>query len=431
MKSRISAGSSELLNRIKPKSEFGRNILTLMSGATVAQAIPIAISPILTRLYTPEDFGVFALFIALLSVFGSVASGRYEQALLLPKKEEDAINLMALGFIITLLLSTFLLLILLLLHDTIVSLLNNTHIGAWLYFLPLAILFTGLFNVLSYFNNRKKHYADLRNAAIAKSFAGAVVQIAVGWIKSGAAGLIIGQMASLLAANAKLLKNTLADSTFFDRLSRVRIIALAKKYRDFPKFQGPHAILNSFSSQMPIYFFSAFFTSGVVGFFALSIRIVFLPLSIISSSAAKVFNEKAARSLGGQENLHFLTRNVLTSTVKKTLLPFAVIVLFAPDIFAFVFGTPWREAGVYTQILSPWLYMVFVVSMVAYIPNLYNQQKRALKLEIIYTLLRLISLATGIIFHSVYIAIALFSLSGFVMLAYNLGWMLSLTKGEH
>ena len=84
-----------MLTKLKPKSEFTRNVLTLMTGTTIAQAIPIAISPILTRLYTPKDFGVLALFVAITSIFGSIANGRYELAIMLPKKDEDAINIFA------------------------------------------------------------------------------------------------------------------------------------------------------------------------------------------------------------------------------------------------------------------------------------------------------------------------------------------------
>ena len=86
-----------MLTKLKPKSEFTRNVLTLMTGTTIAQAIPIAISPILTRLYTPKDFGVLALFVAITSIFGSIANGRYELAIMLPKKDEDAVNILALG----------------------------------------------------------------------------------------------------------------------------------------------------------------------------------------------------------------------------------------------------------------------------------------------------------------------------------------------
>ena len=89
-----------MINKLKPKSEFSRNVLTLMTGTTIAQAIPIAISPILTRIYTPEDFGILALFVAISTIFGSIANGRYELAIMLPKKDEDAINIFALGFIV-------------------------------------------------------------------------------------------------------------------------------------------------------------------------------------------------------------------------------------------------------------------------------------------------------------------------------------------
>jgi O-antigen/teichoic acid export membrane protein len=90
-----------LLTKLKPKSEFAKNVLTLMTGTTIAQAIPIAISPILTRIYTPEDFGVFALYMSLASIISVVATGRYELAIMLPKKDDDAINIVALSTLIS------------------------------------------------------------------------------------------------------------------------------------------------------------------------------------------------------------------------------------------------------------------------------------------------------------------------------------------
>ena len=90
-----------MINKLKPKSEFSRNILTLMTGTTISQAIPISISPILTRIYTPEDFGVFALFLAITTIIGSFSNGRYELAIMLPENDEDAINIAGLGFIIS------------------------------------------------------------------------------------------------------------------------------------------------------------------------------------------------------------------------------------------------------------------------------------------------------------------------------------------
>ena len=106
------------------KSEFNRNVLTLMTGTTIAQAIPIAITPILTRIYTPEDFGVFALFIAIASIFGTIVNGRYELAIMLTRKDEDAINIFALGFIITFVISLILLILVLVFNNYFVKFLK-------------------------------------------------------------------------------------------------------------------------------------------------------------------------------------------------------------------------------------------------------------------------------------------------------------------
>jgi len=202
-----------MLNKLKPKSEFSRNVLTLMTGTTIAQAIPIAISPILTRIYTPEDFGVFALFIAITAILGTVANARYELAIMLPKKDEDAINIFALGFIITCMITFASLILVIVFNEYFTNFLGNEAIRIWLYFVPIALFFTGMFNILNYFNNRRKNYKDLRNAIIFKSIILVITQLSIGFIKQGAMGLISGEILSRMASNSKLLKNIVKDKT--------------------------------------------------------------------------------------------------------------------------------------------------------------------------------------------------------------------------
>ncbi|MDA1148956.1 MAG: oligosaccharide flippase family protein, partial [Bacteroidetes bacterium] len=184
-----------MIKRLKPKSEFNRNVLTLMTGTTIAQAIPIAITPILTRLYTPEDFGLLALFVAVTAIFGSIANGRYELAIMLPEEDEDAINIAALGLLIALVFSIVLLIPAIFLNGQITNLLRNQEIGFWLYFVPFIVLMTGLYNVLNYLNTRKKLYKDIAKATILRSSVSAAIQVSVGFFKSGVTGLISGQMA--------------------------------------------------------------------------------------------------------------------------------------------------------------------------------------------------------------------------------------------
>ncbi len=400
-----------------------------MTGTTIAQAIPIAISPILTRLYTPEDFGVFALFLAITGVFSVVASGRYELALMLPRKEEDAINIFALGLVILFILSLLLLLFIVILHPYIVNMVNNNLIGYWLYFVPVAFLFIGLFNLLSYYNNRIKHYSDIANATIVKSVVLAVLQVGIGLFKAGPGGLISGQIISSLFANMRLLKNIIKNKMLLSKISKIKMITLAKQYKDFPKYQAPHAMLNTFSAQLPVYLFTPFFGLHVVGLYALSTRIVFAPMMILSGASAKVYNQKVTQLYHEKGDAYGFTVRLLKSFVKKIIIPFSIIVIFAPNIFGFIFGEEWREAGVYTQILSPWLFLNVIVSVIAFIPSLTNMQKKALWVSFVYTLVISVAIFMGMHYNSLYLSLTLYSLFASCILLYNLRWMLNKLKG--
>jgi len=362
-----------MLNNLKPKSEFSRNVLTLMTGTTIAQAIPIVISPILTRIYTPEDFGVFALFVAITSIFGSIANGRYELAIMLPEKDEDAINIFALGFIITSVISLTLLILVILFHDYFVTLLNNKEIDVWLYFVPLVVFFIGLFNILNYFNNRKKQYIDIANANIIKSIVLAITQLLIGFIKSGVAGLISGQILSQVFANMRLLKNIIKDKKLMSNISKTKIIALAKRYKNFPKISLLTVLLNVSSIQITIILISFFYNSTILGYFSLVRRVLAVPLSVIGSSVVKVFYQEAV--IEKQKTGKAI--KIFNYTAKKlfVLSFFIFIILYftIEDIFSFVFGSKWSIAGEYGKILLPYYFINFISSPLDEIINVFEK----------------------------------------------------------
>ena len=127
---------------MKIKSEYSKNIITLLSGNALAQAIPIAISPILTRLYTPEDFGVVALFGSISVLFGSIVNAQYESAIVLPRKNDDAYSIASLSLLIATVFSIILFIVILIFHDCIVDILGTEEISLWLYFIPLVVHLT-------------------------------------------------------------------------------------------------------------------------------------------------------------------------------------------------------------------------------------------------------------------------------------------------
>ncbi|MEA1879149.1 MAG: oligosaccharide flippase family protein, partial [Campylobacterota bacterium] len=150
-----------MLKKLKPKSEFSRNVLTLMTGTTIAQAIPIAISPILTRIYTPEDFGVFALYMAIASIIAVVATGRYEMAIMLPKEEDDVKSIVKLIMILLSAVTFITFCIVFFFNQTITNLFQNPEISNWLYFLPMSIFLVGLYQVYNYLLIREKNFKRL------------------------------------------------------------------------------------------------------------------------------------------------------------------------------------------------------------------------------------------------------------------------------
>ncbi|MCT7506065.1 oligosaccharide flippase family protein [Aliarcobacter cryaerophilus] len=346
-----------MINKYKSRSEFSRNVLTLMTGTTIAQAIPIAISPILTRIYAPEDFGVFALFIAITAIFGTIANARYELAIMLPKKDEDAINIFALGFIITCFISLILLILVVIFNSYFTKLLGKEEISFWLYFVPITVFFSGLFNILNYFNNRKKNYKDLRNATILKSIILAIIQLSVGFVKAGASGLISGIIISNMFANLKLIRNILKNKILISKISKVKIIALAKRYKDFPKHSMIPSLFDNLSLQLPSLIIPKIFTYSISGYFFFANRIVNLPVSLISASIAQVYLQKISEN----KNKGIETFSIFINTIKKLFsiaLPITIIgYIISPYIFTLLFGEEWRISGEIAQ----YLFLIFLI----------------------------------------------------------------------
>jgi len=363
-----------MTNKLKPKSEFTRNVLTLMTGTTIAQAIPIAISPILTRLYSPEDFGLFALFIAIASIFGSIANGRYELAIMLPKKDEDAINILALGFIINVVLSFTLLLVVLIFNDSLLSLLNNDDISSWLYLVPVSVFLMGCFNLLNYFNNRKKLYKDLAKANVAKSIAMAIVQLSFGFLKAGVFGLVSGQLTSQVVSNTKLFFN-IKRLNLFSKISRIKIIAQGKRYKDFPKFSMWAFLANTLSLNLINIFVSSVYNIKTLGFYSLTQKLLSIPLSLIGSSIGQVLFQESTK----EKQLTGKAINSFNSTVKKLFLitvpSFGILFFLVEDLFAFVFGEEWRIAGKYAQIIMPLFAVRFIVAPITLIAIVFEKIK--------------------------------------------------------
>jgi len=341
------------------KTEFSKNVLTLMTGTTIAQAIPIAITPILTRLYTPDDFGVFALFLAITAIAGAISNAQYEQAIVLPKKDEDAYNLVALGIIIAIFFSVLLLTIVFFFNQTIASLLGNEQLASYLYLIPISTLFVGIYNSLNFFNIRKKKYKNIANSQISRSTSLGISQLLIGHIALGPVGLIVGQIISYLSGNLMLFK-TLKNNYKQGFITREKMKQQGRVFKKFPFFSLPSILLNSINLNIVNFLISSIFSITTLGFYSLTQRIIGIPSRVIGSSIGQVYLQEASQSFLQKGN----TERVFLMTLKKlTLLSlpiFLVLYFIAEPAFAFVFGEEWRISGTYAKILIPLAAVRFV-----------------------------------------------------------------------
>lgn len=336
---------------------YSKNILTLISGNSLAQAIPIIVSPILTRLYTPSDFGVLALFSSIIVLLSSIASGQYESSIMLTKKEKDAYLIGGFAILISLSFSFITFFIILLFHTSILNYLNNNEIGTWLYIIPFITFLTTIFNVLNFLNLKLKNFKGIASVKVYKSLGLSIIQVSVGILKDGAFGLILGQVVSHFLGIFYLLKNI---NPFKYKFSFSRIIILAKKYKKFPIYYLPNnLIFNSFNTINNI-LISSFFSISNLGFYSFANKILGIPSSVIGSAISQAYLEKASSDV--KKNLSIM--NTFLLTLKKLVIisfPIFLFCFFSMElIFEFVFGKNWVIAGYYAQILSPLFFIRFV-----------------------------------------------------------------------
>lgn len=363
-----------MISKIKLKSEFSKNVLTLMTGTIIAQALPIIVTPILTRIYNPEDFGILALFVSITLIFGTIINGRYELAIMLPKSDDDAIGIAALALLISSIFSLLLLLIVVIFNEDIQLLFKNKELNFWLYIAPFTSWMTGLYYILTYLNNRKKLYNDLAKAQIYKSVVMVALQLVIGLIKKGSFGLLLGQVVSYFASIYRLFKNV---KSFYDISvwKKKSLLSYLVRYKKFPLYSLPGALLNVISGNIVTLFLPTLFSLSTLGFYSLAQRALGAPSALIGSSISNVFFQHAT----DEKNKTGKMINAFSSTVKKlifiAILVFGFAFFIIEDLFAFIFGESWRTAGVYAKIMIPMFGINFIVSAISLTDTIMEKQQ--------------------------------------------------------
>jgi len=345
------------------RGNFLRSVATLAGGTALAQAIPILSSPILTRLYTPENFGVLAVFTAIVSSFAPAVCGKYEIAMVLPRNHKQGIELLGIAMWFAFVLSLLFFLIIMFFSNSILSILKAQNLSGWIYLAPIFLFLTGLMTAMNYFANRQQDYGIMARSKMVRALAAALISIILGILGFGVSGLLFGLITGLLFTVGYLFY--VYHDHFTQSLLRLNQskLTLFKKYKDYPLFNATSGLLNGITMAMPVFFLTYYFTGDIVGYFALVSRVIETPLSFISPSVSQV-NLKTIVDLvnkGQSDGVFSYLLKLALSLLAIAFLPALILAIYAPDLCLILFGDNWRTAGVYIQILIPAFIVRFIV----------------------------------------------------------------------
>lgn len=344
------------------KSEFIKNSVTLITGTVLAQIIPILLQPILRRLFDPSDFGLFAIYSTILGIIVSIATLKYENTVMLPKKDEDAANLVVVSMFFALLISILTGGVFFFFGETLIEKFDlSPSIKNWLFVLPISIFLFSSYQAMNYWLIRKKSFRLSSFNKISRRGAEGGVQWVVGNFLPRI-GLIVGNISGD-AVNFFMGFVQLKRTGFQLRsIKKVKMIALTKRYRDFPLYSALPTLLNTLSLTLPVLIVDNFYGAEVTGFFDLSRMVLALPLALISVSISQVMFQNLSEKIREKQTIWPIIMRTAKLLGTISLVMVLAGYFFSVPVFKLVFGERWELSGQMTQLLILSYAVKFIVS---------------------------------------------------------------------
>lgn len=412
-----------ILTKYFKDGSFLRNLSVLMSGTAIAQIVSFTLMPIVSRLFTPEDFGIFGSYTSILGVITAVISLQYTQAIMLPKHKKEALNLFfvscfSVGSI------TVICLCIGIFYPSLINSLINFDSQFLVFLLPISALAFGINQTLQAWCIRIKAFKDTSQSQIIRSLSSITIWLIVGHFHGGAIGLISGSICAQFAASIKLW------SVFKEDLNRIQFVfswkklkSMSNKYRDFPLYAAPQNLMNALSQGLPVLLLGHFYGISIAGAYAFGMKILHVPTGFMLRPLRQVLFQKASESQNKGYNLYPLFIKSTLGLMSLSLIPSMIIFIWAPQIFSLIFGSEWLQAGIYVRWLILWTFISFSNVPAVLFARILRQQKNLFLFEIIVLVSRLIVLVIGGLYWRETETIIVFSILGFFLNLFLILWI--------
>lgn len=369
------------------QTKFSRNVFVLVGGTAFAQLIGLLSLPLLTRIYSPEDFTVLATYASILAIVTSIACLRFEIAIPIPKDQEGAINLFALS-VISLVITTLLTWLIISLGAEWINEVTNQRLAGYLWLLPIGVFFGGSYSALQCWMTREKEFPLVAQTRITQSLSGAATQLGFGYAGFVPFGLLLGHLLKSGSGVFKLLKYFLSKHR--KKVSEVSVVELKKtfkRYDHFPKYSTWEALTNSAAIEVPVLIIATSLLGPEAGFLMLAMQLLSAPIGLIGSSVSQVYLSEAAQKFHTGELKSFTNRTVIM-LAKIGFIPLLIAGTTAPFIVPLIFGEQWVRTGILISWMSPWFFVQFITSPVSMALHITNNQRIAMILQIFGLILR-------------------------------------------
>lgn len=364
-------------------SQFIRHVLTLLTGTVAAQVLMLLLTPVLSRLYSPEDYGLFSIFSSILATVTVMAALRYDMAIMLPKRDADA-KVLKRGvtrlIVVTSVLATA---VCGLLGPLIAEATGSPELAPWFWLMGVAIFTLAEISALTYWLNRRSDYKAIGINRVLQSGGTGIAQLGFALGKmGGVGGLILGTLVGQIAAwltlrhKAKDVRNGLDES-------HETIPGLFNRYRRMPLLNGPNALVDAVRNNGINIIIGIVYSGALLGQFFMAWKLLQLPLALINGALAQVFFQKL--SIMERGSMYVFAKTSVKQSIILGVVPFALIYWLSPWAFPLFLGTEWTEAGMIAQVLVPWLFMSLITSPISTIFVVTETQHIMLAHALVYT----------------------------------------------
>lgn len=369
---------------------FVRSVAVLLSGTALGHGITAAALPLLSRMYSPTDFSLLAVFAGLASIFSVAACLRFDVAISMPSSREEVLQVLALAILSALGFTLILFVLVVIFHLLELNIANQPNLNAYLWMLPIAVMSAAIYSALQAWFVREKNFKLIAQSRVAQSACSSGAQLGLGAVGIAPFGLIFGSLLNAGSACIGLgiiFYKNYRSAQIKSQITFKNLRETFYKYDQFPKYSTAEAVCNSAALHIPLIMIAAFAIGPEAGYVTLAMTAMQAPMSLFGTAVGQVYISYAANEYKNNNFARF-TIETLEKLLWSGIGPLLAAGILAPSLFTWIFGQEWERAGWLVAWMTPWFAMQFLASPLSLALHVAGKQKMALVFQTLGLLLR-------------------------------------------